>query len=94
MKFYTNRRKSGIQGEGGHDAANKYGGQAAKAAAPRNAQTQEGMRRAGTEGRPHAEDDRKAGRNDDSPGRPKPEKKAPGRHPEGRDPIPEKAPGR
>jgi len=38
--------------------------------------------------RPNAE------RNPDSPGRPKPDKKAPGKRPQGRPPVPQKLPGR
>jgi hypothetical protein len=53
--------------------------QAAKAAAPRNAQDKEAMRQAEDEG---------------SPDRPPPDKQAPGKHPRGRDPIPEKLSGR
>jgi len=40
------------------------------------------------QGRPDAE------REPDSPGRPKPDKKAPGKRPQGRSPVPQKLPGR
>jgi hypothetical protein len=100
-----NTSKSGIQGEGDYDSAKKYDEQArafaesgkveqaARAAAPRNAQEQEDMRRAEREGRSHAKGDPKGGR-DEEPGRPKPAKEAPGKHPQGRNPAPEKLPGR
>jgi hypothetical protein len=39
-------------------------------------------------GQPNAE------RDPDSPGRPKPDKKAPGKRPQGRPPVPQKLPGR
>ncbi|MBN8770471.1 MAG: hypothetical protein J0I46_02805 [Thiobacillus sp.] len=101
-----NTSKSGIQGEGNYDSAKKYDEetrafaesgkveQAARAAAPRNAQEQEDMQRAEREGRSHAKGDPKGERGGEEPGRPKPTKEAPGKHPDGRNPIPEKVPGR
>jgi len=100
-----NTSQSGIQGEGNYDSAKKYDEetrafaesgkveQAARAAAPRNAQEQEDMQRAEREGRSHAKGDPKGERGEE-PGRPKPTKEAPGKHPDGRNPIPEKVPGR
>jgi len=100
-----NTSKSGIQGEGNYDSAKRYDEetrafaesgkveQAARAAAPRNAQEQEDMQRAEREGRSHAKGDPKGERGEE-PGRPKPTKEAPGKHPDGRNPIPEKVPGR
>lgn len=97
--------KSSIQGEGDYDSAKKYDEQArafaesgkveqaAKAAAPRNAQEQEEMRRAEREGRSHAKGDPEGERGAE-PSRPKPAKEAPGKHPQGHNPKPEKLPGR
>ena len=102
----SNTSKSGIQVEGDYDSAKKYDEQArafaesgkveqaAKAAAPRNAQEREDMRRAEAEGRSHAKVDPKGGQDDGSPNRPKPAKEAPGKHPQGHNPAPEKLPGR
>jgi hypothetical protein len=101
----SNTSKSEIQGEGDYDSAKKYDEQArafaqsgkveraAKAAAPRNAQEEEAMRRAEREGRSHAKGEPK-GERDEVPSRPKPAKEAPGKHPDGRNPAPEKVPGR
>jgi len=52
------------------------------------------MQRAEREGRSHAKGDPKGERGGEEPGRPKPTKEAPGKHPDGRNPIPEKVPGR
>ena len=103
----SNVSKSRMQGEGNYDSAKKYDEktkafaesgkveQAAKAAAPRNAQEKEEMRQAEAEGRSHAKGDPKSGRDDgSSPGRPKPAKEAPGKHPDGYNPAPRKVPGR
>lgn len=102
----ANMSKPGIQGEGDYDSAKKYDEQAhafaesgkveqaAKAAAPRNPQEEEEMRRAEVEGRSRAKGNPGAGLDAESPGRPKPAKKAPGKHPQGRNPTPEKLPGR
>jgi hypothetical protein len=99
--------KSTIQGEGDYDSAKKYDEQtrafaesgkveeAAKAAAPRNAQEKEAMRKAEAEGRSRAKGDPASERDEgSSPGRPKPSKEAPGKHPQGRNPAPKKVPGR
>ncbi|MBC2730520.1 hypothetical protein [Thiobacillus sp.] len=103
MKPSTSKPR--IQGEGDYDSAKKYDEQArsfaesgkveqaARAAAPRNAQEQEDMQRAEREGRSHAKGDPKGERGEE-PSRPKPAKEAPGKHPDGRNPIPEKVPGR
>jgi hypothetical protein len=98
---------SRVQGEGDYASAKKYNEQArayaqsgkaeqaAREAAPRNAQEKETMRKAEAEGRAHAKGRANAGPDSGSqPRRPKPEKKAPGKHPTGHDPIPEKLPGR
>ena len=105
MKSSTS--KSSVQGEGDYASAKKYNaqarafaesgkvGQAARDAAPRNAQEQDAMRQAEAEGRAHAKGGANAGQDDkDAPGRPKPDKQAPGKHPQGRNPEPEKLPGR
>jgi len=104
MKSSTS--KSRIQGEGDYDSARKYNeqahafaesgkvGQAAKAAAPRNAREKDEMRKAEAEGRAHAKDQPHGGPDEDTPARSSPVKKAPGKHPQGRDPAPEKLPGR
>jgi hypothetical protein len=105
MKSSTS--KSNVQGEGDYASAKKYNAQArafaesgkvdqaARDAAPRNAQEKDAMRRAEAEGRAHAKSGDNAGQDDKgSPGRPKPDKQAPGKHPQGRDPEPEKFPGR
>jgi hypothetical protein len=68
--------------------------QAAKAAAARNAQEKGAMRQAEAEGRAHATDPANAGQDEGSPDPPQPDKQAPGKHPRGRNPIPEKLPGR
>ncbi|MBD3812573.1 MAG: hypothetical protein IE917_10170 [Betaproteobacteria bacterium] len=103
MKPSTSKPR--IQGEGDYDSAKKYDEQArafadsgkveqaARAAAPRNPQEQEDMQRAEREGRSHAKGDPKGERGEE-PSRPKPAKEAPGKHPDGRNPIPEKVPGR
>jgi hypothetical protein len=72
---------------------------AAQDAAPRNAQEQAAMRDAEAEGRAHAKGRVKGSAgpgqgSDASPGRPKPDKQAPGKNPQGRKPAPEKFPGR
>lgn len=99
---------SRVQGEGDYASAKKYNEQAraharsgkaeqaAREAAPRTAQEKEAMRKAEAEGRAHAKGrpnaDQAGGAH---PGRPKPEKQAPGKqHPEGYNPMPEKIPGR
>jgi len=96
--------KSRVQGEGDYASARKYNEharelaqsgkveQAAQDAAPRNAQQKGEMRQAG--GRAHAKSQSKVEPDKGSPGRPKPVKKAPGKHPQGHNPIPEKLPGR
>jgi hypothetical protein len=98
---------SRVQGEGDYASAKKYNEQArtyaqsgkaeqaAREAAPRNAQEKEAMRKAEAEGRAHAKGRPNAGQDSGSnPGRPKPEKQAPGKYPEGHKPTPEKLPGR
>jgi len=104
----SSNAKSTVQGEGDYASARKYNEktqafaqsgkveQAAQEAAPRNAQERDDMRKAESEGRSHAKGGQgQSGQGDgSSPGRPKPEKKAPGNHPQGRNPVPEKLPGR
>lgn len=105
MKSSTSKSK--VQGEGDYASAKKYNAQArafaesgkvdqaARDAAPRNAQEQDAMRQAEAEGRAHAKGGANAGQDDKgSPGRPKPDKQAPVKHPQGRNPEPEKLPGR
>jgi hypothetical protein len=105
MKSSTSKSK--VQGEGDYASARKYNArarafveagkvdQAAREAAPRNAQEKDAMRQAEAEGRAHAKGPADAGQDDQgSPGRPKPDKQAPGKHPQGRNPVPEKLPGR
>ncbi|MGK2951862.1 MAG: hypothetical protein ACSLEZ_05695 [Thiobacillus sp.] len=100
-------KPSKVEGEGDFASAKKYNEQArayaqsgkveqaARDAAPRNAQEEESMRKAEAEGRAHAKGRAGAGQDGGSqPGRPKPEKKAPGKHPNGSNPTPEKLPGR
>lgn len=73
---------------------------AAQDAAPRNAKEQTAMREAEAAGRARAKGSAKSDQgsaksdSDTSPGRPKPDKQAPGKHPQGRNPAPEKLPGR
>jgi hypothetical protein len=100
--------KSRVQGEGDYASAKKYNEQArayaqsgkaeqaARAAAPRNPQEKEAMRKAEAEGRAHAKGQANTGQSSGSdPGRPKPEKEAPGKYPGGhKHPVPEKLPGR
>jgi hypothetical protein len=99
--------RSRVQGEGDYASAKKYNEQArayaesgkaeqaAREAAPRNAHEKEALRKAEAEGRAHAKGRANAGQDSGSqPGRPKPEKQAPGKHPEGHKPTPEKFPGR
>ncbi len=107
--------KSRIQGEGDYDSAKKYDEkahafaqsgkveQAAKAAAPRNAQEKEELQKAEAEGRSHAKGDpkpRKREREQEPPSSSKPPKQAPGQQiPEhhdndGNNPAPRKIPGR
>lgn len=98
--------KSNVQGEGDYASAKKYNEharafaqsgkveQAAKEVNPRNAEEKEAMRQAEAEGRAHAKGGGKVGQDKGPPGRPKPDKQAPGKYPEGRDPVPEKLPGR
>lgn len=70
-------------------------GQAAQDASPRNARERADISMAETEGRAHAEAKIRSGHgNDGARGRHKPDKRAPGRHPQGRKPAPEKFPGR
>lgn len=103
----SSNAKSKVQGEGDYASARKYNEhaqafaesgkveQAAREAAPRNSQEQAAMREAEAEGRAHAKGKTQSGQDDgSSPGRPKPEKQAPGKHPQGRNPAPEKLPGR
>jgi len=104
MKSSTS--KSRIQGEGDYASAKKYNEharefaqsgkveQAAREAAPRNAQEKDEMRKAEAEGRAHAKGQGNVGQDQGSPDRAKPAKEAPGKHPQGRNPIPEKLPGR
>lgn len=106
MKSSSSKPKSRIQGEGDYDSARKYDEQAhafaasgkveqaARQAAPRNAQEKDEMRKAEAEGRAHAKGQPHAGQDEGSPGRPRPAKEAPGKHPQGRNPTPEKLPGR
>ena len=100
--------KSTVQGEGDYASARKYNEhgqafaksgkveQAAQEAAPRNAQEQAAMRKAEAEGRSHAKGGpAHSGQGDGSaPGRLEPDKRAPGKQPQGRKPAPEKFPGR
>ena len=98
--------KSRVQGEGDYASAKNYNEhaqafarsgkveQAAKEAAPRNAQEKDEMRQAEAAGRARAKGSANAGQDKGPPGRPKPDKQAPGQHPQGRKPIPEKLPGR
>jgi hypothetical protein len=98
--------KSRVQGEGDYASAKKYNEharefarsgkveQAAREAAPRNAQEKEAMRKAEAEGRSHAKGQGDVEQDKGSPDRTKPAKEAPGKHPQGRNPIPEKLPGR
>lgn len=98
--------KSRVQGEGDYASAKKYNQharefaqsgkveQAARDAAPRNAQEKDEMRKAEAEGRAHARGQSKVEQDKGSPGRTKPVKKAPGKYPQGHNPIPEKLPGR
>ena len=102
MKSSTS--KSRIQGEGDYASAKKYNEharefaqsgkveQAAREAAPRNPQEKEDMRKAEAEGRSHAKG--KVEQDKGSPDPTKPAKEAPGKHPQGHNPIPEKLPGR
>ncbi|MFP5408893.1 MAG: hypothetical protein ACLGGY_06395, partial [Gammaproteobacteria bacterium] len=96
----SSNAKSKVQGEGDYASARKYNEhaqayaesgkaeQAAREAAPRNAQEETAMREAEAEGRAHAKGGKNqahSGQEDgSSPGRPKPEKRAPGKHPQGR----------
>jgi len=104
----SSNAKSTVQGEGDYDSARKYNEhaqafaksgkveQAAQEAAPRNAQEQAAMRKAESEGRSHAKGGpaQSSQGEDTAPGRPKPDKRAPGKQPQGRKPAPEKFPGR
>jgi hypothetical protein len=104
----SSNAKPNVQGEGDYASARKYNEktqafaesgkveQAAQEAAPRNAQEQTAMREAEAEGRSHAKGGPAQSGQDggSSPDRPKPEKRAPGKHPQGRNPAPEKLPGR
>lgn len=106
MKPDTSKHGTRVQGEGDYDSAKKYDEQAhafaesgkveqaAKAASPRNEREKEEMRKAEDEGRSRAKDAPRGSRDDESPSRPKPAKEAPGKHPQGRNPAPEKLPGR
>lgn len=99
--------KSRMQGEGNYDASREYDEktkafaesgkveQAARAAAPRNAQEKEDMRQAEAEGRSRAKGSPKDDHDDGaSPARHKPDRKAPADHPDGYNPAPRKVPGR
>lgn len=99
--------RSRMQGEGNYDASKEYDEktkafaesgkveQAARAAAPRNAQEKEDMRQAEAEGRSRAKSDPNSGRDDgSSPGQTKPARKASTKHPDGYNPAPRKVPGR
>lgn len=98
--------KSRVQGEGDYASAKKYNEharafvqsgkveQAARDAAPRNAEEKEALRKAEAEGRAHAKGQGDAGQDKGSSDRPRPPKIAPGKHPQGRNPAPEKLPGR
>ena len=101
----STKAKSRVQGEGDYASAKKYDQdvrdfvasgrveQAAKDAAPRDAQEQADMRNAEAKGRVRAKGDDKSKQDGDLPGQTRPEKRAPGKHPLGK-PVPEKAPGR
>ena len=98
--------KSRVQGEGDYASAKKYNEhahefaqsgkveEAAREAAPRNAEEKEEMRKAEAEGRSHAKGQGKVEQDKGSPHRTPPAKEAPGKHPEGYNPTPEKLPGR
>lgn len=102
----TSTSKSRVQGEGDYASAKKYNEQAqafaqsgkveqaAKQAAPRNKQEQEDMRTAEAAGRSHAKGQAPAAKGEGSPGRSQSGKQAPGKHPEGHNPLPKKIPGR
>lgn len=103
----SSNAKSTVQGEGDYASARKYNEhaqafaksgkveKAAQEAAPRNAQEQAAMSQAEAEGRSHAKGQAQSGQGDGSAlGRPKPDKRAPGKQPQGRKPAPEKFPGR
>ncbi len=111
----SSMEKSRIQGEGDYDSARKYDEQAhafarsgkveqaAKAAAPRNAQEKEAMQKAEAEGRSHAKGDPKQPRHEreqEPPSSVKPSRQAPGQRipehhdNEGNNPAPRKIPGR
>ncbi|MBU1225556.1 MAG: hypothetical protein KKA22_09095 [Gammaproteobacteria bacterium] len=83
MKTSTPKFRS--QGDGDDARARTYAEQA-RAFVVRQAANEAAVRNA--QGRPNAE------RALDSPGRPKPDKKAPGKRPQGRPPVPQKLPGR
>lgn len=97
--------KSQVQGEGDYDSARKYNAdtrefidsgrveQAARDAAPRNADERQAMRKAEEEGRSHAKGQGKSGQDNNLSGPGKPAKQAPGKHSQG-NPVPEKIPGR
>lgn len=103
MKSSTSKSRAG--GDGKYASATKYNeharafvesgkaGQGANQAVQRNAQEQDEMRRAEAEGRAHAKGQANAGQDSGSPGRPKQDKKASGKHPQGRNPVPQKLPG-
>ncbi|OGU23528.1 MAG: hypothetical protein A2580_09340 [Hydrogenophilales bacterium RIFOXYD1_FULL_62_11] len=104
MKSSTS--KSSVQGEGDYVSAKKYNEhaqafaqsgkveQAARKAAPRNEREQDEMRQAEAAGRSHAKSQVSAGKGEGSPERRQPDKQAPGKHPEGHNPLPKKVPGR
>lgn len=76
-----------VRGEGDYASAKKYD------TASRGTQEREAVRKAEAEGR--AKRRPNAGQDSGSPpARPKPEKHAPGKHPEGYNPAPRKVPGR
>ena len=104
MKSSTS--KSRVQGEGDYASAKKYNEQAqafaqsgkveqaAKKAAPRNERERDEMRQSEDAGRSHAKGQAPAAKSEGATERSQPDKQAPGKHPEGRNPIPEKLPGR
>lgn len=83
MKTSTPRSRS--HGDGDSARARTYSEQA-RAFVARQAANEAAVGNA--QGRPNAE------RAPDSPGRPKPDKKAPGKRPQARPPVPQKLPGR
>lgn len=96
-------KSPGVQGEGNYASAKKYNEharsfaqsgrseQAAKDAEPRDSREAEEMRRAEAEGRSHAKGARTG---DGRPVQGGEDEKLVGEHPEGKNPIPRKIPGR